>query len=82
MAVKRVDRRGSFKATGASGKTHSVGIFVDVIDCGTMFDPKAEADGMRSLRTSNGLDVNLIDKGRYQIVQTGEELTSDDPNAP
>jgi len=82
MAVKRVDHRGSFKATGTSGKTYTIGVFVDVIDCGNSQDPNAVIDGMRSLKTANGWHVNWIDKGKYQIVQTGEELISNDPAAP
>ena len=37
--------------------------------------------GRRCLKTSGGEDVNRLEKGRYQILQSGIEVTSSDPNA-
>jgi hypothetical protein len=40
--------------------------------------------GLKFLRLPTGLHVNKIPgtKGRYEIVQTGEELRTNDPDAP
>jgi len=34
------------------------------------------------IKTQDGRDVKRLSKGKYQIEGTGEELMSDDPNAP
>jgi hypothetical protein len=39
-------------------------------------------EGIKSLRTADGQRLNRIDKGKYQVVVTGEILESDDPTAP
>lgn len=57
--------------------------YVDLVDVGTPDDPNATIEGMKELLTADeGWRVNRLDTGRYQIVQTGEVLTSDDPDAP
>jgi hypothetical protein len=38
--------------------------------------------GAATFRTSHGQPVTYLSKGRYHIEETGEQLTSDDPNAP
>ena len=49
---------------------------------GHILDPDAEIEGMIEIRTESGRNVRVIAKGQYEIVQTGEVLTSDDPEAP
>jgi len=46
---------------------------VDIIDAGTMDDPHATIEGLRSIRTAAGDCVNRIAKGSYQIVTHGDE---------
>jgi len=48
---------------------------------GHILDPYAVIEGMIELKTESGQSVSVIAKGRYEIVQTGVMLTSDDPNA-
>jgi hypothetical protein len=45
-------------------------------------DPDDVIEGMIEIKTESGRTVNVIKKGQYKIVQTGEMLTSDDPKAP
>ncbi len=48
----------------------------------TTFAGHSSIEGISSLKTECGLAVNRIEKGSYQIVQTGELLKSNDPTAP
>ena len=52
-----------------------------ITDVGHILDPDAEIEGMIEIRTESGQNVNVIAKGQYEVVQTGEVLTSDDPKA-
>jgi len=80
--IKRTEHRGSFTAVDEEGHEHTIHIYVDVVDAATMGDPNAEIEGLKSLKTEDGGNVNRLEKGKYQIVQTGQILTSGDPAAP
>ena len=80
--VKRKELKHTFIAVSASGRRVTLRLYVDIIDAGHMQDPDAEVEGMKSIRTSDGQHVNLVSPKKYQIVVTGETLTTDDPNAP
>ena len=41
-----------------------------------------EVEGMEELKTFEGMAVNRLEKGKYQIVQTGIIVQSDSPDAP
>lgn len=72
----------SFWATGDDGSEYSIDVFTDIIDVGTFSDPIATVEGLKELRTSDGLAVNRNRKGVYQVVQTGVMLRSCAPEAP
>ena len=72
----------SFDAFDESGQPVQIDVFVDIVDIGTRLDPGATAKGLRTLRTKDGRSVNRIAKGRYEIVQSGVKLRSDDPASP
>lgn len=80
--AKAVRHKSSFNAVDDEGRTHVLRECVDIIDAGTLGDPNAEEEGMKSIITSDGGSVNRLDKGHYQVVGTGQHLFSDDPNAP
>jgi hypothetical protein len=80
--IKRVDFLGSFLCHTGDGQDVVVNVFVDIIDAATNADLNAELMGHKSLRTEDGLAVNRVEKGRYEIPATGDELTCDDPSAP
>jgi|SoiMethySBSTD1v2_1073268.scaffolds.fasta_scaffold5321754_2 hypothetical protein len=46
-----------------------------------MLDPDALIEGMIEIKTESGQSVIVIEKGRYEIAETGEVLTSDNPKA-
>jgi len=75
-------KTGSFLAMGDDGYRYTIYIYTHFIDAGTLENPKAVLQGIKEFRTSNGLAVNWIKKGKYEIVQTNVVLSSDDVDAP
>ena len=74
---------GSFMASDKEGRSYQLKTYVEKIDVTTLRSAFRETiDGMKSIRTSSGEPVNYIEKGRYQLVSTGQELKSTDPNCP
>ena len=82
MPSKRLRKKGSFIAKDAQGRSRLLYVWVHITDVGHILDPDAEIEGMIEIRTEGGRNVRVIAKGQYEIVQTGEVLTSDDPEAP
>jgi hypothetical protein len=82
MALKRIDKRGSCEARDSNGNKYTVIKWVQVISAAHQGDANAEIDGITEFSTSDGMHVNWISKGKYKIVQTGQELISTDPSAP
>src|SRR5215813_5026358 len=82
MPSKRLRKKGSFIAKDAQGRSRLLYVWVHITDVGHILDPDAEIEGMIEIRTESGRNVRVIAKGQYEIVQTGEVLTSDDPEAP
>ena len=56
--------------------------FTKMVNVDGMGDPNAVIPGMKRLCTEDGDSVNSIEKRKYEIVQTGVVVTSDDPSAP
>ena len=73
---------GGFNATDDGGVEHALYIFTDDIDVATMQDPNAVAEGMKELRTADGMRVNRLGKGVYKINATGVVLRCASPAAP
>jgi hypothetical protein len=69
-----------FRAHGNDGNEYEVCVWVPRINTSTL-SGRSSAEGLPELRTSTGLAVNVLGKGRYQIVQTGVVLESSDPRA-
>ena len=82
MPSQRLRKKGSFIAKNAQGRSRLLYVWVHITDVGHILDPDAEIEGMIEIRTESGRNVRVIAKGQYEIVQTGEVLTSDDPEAP
>ena len=73
---------GQFIATDENGRRYTILIFTNVIKAGTLENPSMEEEGMEELKTFEGMAVNRLEKGKYQIVQTGIIVRSDSPDAP
>ena len=80
--LKDTRHKTSFPAQDQEGKTHRLEVFVEILDVGIHGNSNAEIEGSMSIKTSGGHSVNRLEKGKYEIVQSGEILTSDDPEAP
>ncbi len=84
MRPKRwTEYTGSFVAVDQQGRR------VRVLKSQTMHDVRTHGEpnappmpGLMSLRTEDGKAVNRIEKGKYEVVQTGVILRSDEPDAP
>jgi hypothetical protein len=82
MGEAMLKQTGIFEAVGSDSETYTVYELTDINNVGAQTDPYAVAEGLKELRTSDGLTVNRIKKGEYQVVQTGVSLFSDSPAAP
>ena len=78
---KTIKRVGSFKATDDAGTVHEIDIYQTFITTITT-EGSSVVPGVKELRMSNGWNVNRLGNGKYQIVQTKQNLQSNDPNAP
>ena len=73
---------GQFIATDENGRRYTILIYTNVIKAGTVDNPSGGVEGMAELKTFEGMAVNRLEKGKYQIVQTGIIVQSDSPDAP
>ncbi|WAC08899.1 MAG: hypothetical protein OS130_06880 [Thermodesulfobacteriota bacterium] len=60
---------GRFLAVGDDGRRYTVYVYTDFIETGE--NQKTVVEGLKELRTSDGLTINRLKKGEYQIEQTG-----------
>ena len=81
MKVKGERFKYSFPALGVHGRTHQVEVWAEIIDIGTQEDPQREIEGLLRLKTSPGVNVIYLGRGKYQVAGTGEVIASDDPAA-
>jgi len=79
---KGLRKKGSFIAKDAQGRSRRLSVWVHIIDVGHILDPDAVIEGMIEIKTESGQSVSVIAKGQYEVVETGEMFTSDDPKAP
>jgi hypothetical protein len=73
---------GSFIAFHKDKPSETLYEYTDFKNAGLQDDPNAEIATTKHLRTSNGRLVQWKGKGIYEILDTGEILTSDAPDAP
>jgi hypothetical protein len=67
-----------FWAVDTTGQRYQLVDRVDLLDVRTHGDLNAAPlEGLHEIRTSDGLSVNFLGNGRYEIVQTGEILTEE-----
>ncbi len=71
-----------FTAADEDGREYQLQVYQNWISAATRADPAAVIPGMRRIVTEDGLSVNRLAKGEYQIVSTGMVLRSSKPDAP
>ena len=69
VVMKR--KTGQFIATDEKGRRYTIVIYTNIIKAGTFENPSGEVEGMTELKTFEGMAVNRLEKGKYQIVPTG-----------
>jgi hypothetical protein len=75
-------KTGQFIATDENGRRYTILIFTNVIKAGTLENPSMEEEGMEELKTFEGMAVTRLEKGKYQIAQSGIIIQSDSKDAP
>ena len=75
---KGLRQKGSFLAKDTQSHWRRLYVWVHIIDVRDVLGPDAIIEGMIEIKTGSGQSVSVISKGQYEIVQTGEVLTSDD----
>jgi hypothetical protein len=74
---------GSFKATDAAGAIHTLELWAEFHYSSDLATGEKRVTIRRpQIRTEDGSIVMAVEKGRYEVVTTGQILHSDDPNAP
>jgi hypothetical protein len=73
---------GSYSTEADDGRAYAVEAWANFTSPGRSNNPTPEVAGFRTLCTSDGRNLNYIQKGRYQIAATGVVLQYDDPDAP
>ena len=80
MTMRR--KVGQFIATDENGRRYTILIYTNIIKAGKVENPSGGIEGETELRTFEGMAVNRLEKGKYQIAQTGIIVQSDSPDAP
>jgi len=75
-------KMGQFIATDENGRRYTILIFTNLVKSGKVENPSMEVEGMKELKTFEGMAVNRLEKGKYQIVKTGITVQSDSADAP
>jgi hypothetical protein len=81
----RTNHVGCFVARDEEGREYTIHVLTYTVNVGNRSDPNLEREGMTSsLRTSDGVAVNRLEKGKYEMIHPirNVRLTSDDPAAP
>ena len=79
----RTQRTSRFSAVNKGGRTYTIYEYTYIVDLADRGTPGEEKEGMKFYKTSKGDPVNVLAKGKYEIVSVPNiPLTSDDPNAP
>ena len=71
----------TFEAIDARGNRHEIEVWRYFAMSQTLDGSPAETPGLKDYRTTAGVQLNYLEKGKYQVAATGEVLTSDDPEA-
>ena len=72
---KRLVSTGGFVATDGTGKRFQFEVFTEFEDI-TGAGYFRSVAGMKSIKTATGQHVNPIEKGKYQIAETGVDFIS------
>jgi hypothetical protein len=63
-----------FTALAEDGTSVTIQEFTDLIDVSSADNPNARIRGLKTLLTVDGMHVNVVGEGEYEVVQTGLRL--------
>jgi hypothetical protein len=69
-----------FPASGDDGRTYEIHVYVKTVPVNDT-ESDAPIEKIDSICLDDGTAVNVIAKGKYEVVQTGVKLTSTHPDA-
>jgi hypothetical protein len=72
---------GTLVARDELGQEHTIYIITNFTPSRAHGRSDELIEGLEELQLADGAPVNLIERGRYQVVKTGAILRSDAPNA-
>jgi hypothetical protein len=72
----------TFTASDQTGQVYRLEVHQEYSSAATRADPSAVVPGQKRILTEYGESVTRIEKGKYEIVQTGVIVRSSDPAAP
>ncbi len=75
-------KTGQFIAEDEKGRRYTILILTNVVKAGTVENPGERVEETTELKTFEGMPVSRLEKGKYQIIQTGTVVRSDSPDAP
>lgn len=82
MSVRTEERLiKTYDATDPRGYPHTIEVWQVVDIASTLDGSESETAGPKDYRTTAGVQLNYLSKGKYQVVATGELLTSSEPDA-
>jgi hypothetical protein len=73
---------GTFSAKDDAGAVHKIDVFSQYVRQGRRGTVSSETQVPDSYGTADGRDVRRISKGKYQVIETGVILRSEDQAAP
>ncbi len=75
-------KTGQFIAEDEKGRRYTIVIYTNITKAGPVENPGEGVEETTELKTFEGMAVNRLEKGRYQIIQTGTVVQSGSPDAP
>ena len=70
--MSRIQEIERFSTRIDNGKEYIIIQYQEYIDASSFDNPNAEIEGLKSLRTDDGLHVNFIDSKTFKVVETNE----------
>lgn len=61
----------SFRARSTDGQTFTILETVQILDAGTLDDPRATVEGLKRLTTAEGNHVNRLSDDNFEILGVG-----------
>lgn len=80
--MRETKQTGSFLAQDADGLDVKIVVLTEYLVTKSASGEKLRTPRCVHLRTADGCHVYRLERGRYQIVDTGELLNTDDPAEP